>query len=169
MSYNAVAVASLVPPYAVTVLASSPEVWVWSGWWRLPQGALLAGGTGLLVAGARRYDLRQFLGLAPGGRGGIAAGGRLETAGILGVVRHPWYLAGLLLVWARDLRALDVLVSALLSCYLVVGAHLEERRLLRRFGEAYRGYRRRVPMLVPRPGGGRRRGGPPRSDAKGGA
>jgi len=156
--YNSVAAVTLAPVYLATLRAGSPEAWSWQGAWRLPQGALVAAGIGLLVAGARHYDLRQFLGLARGGRGGIAAGGGLETGGVLGLVRHPWYLAGLVLVWSRDLRRLDALVSVVLSVYLVAGALLEERRLVRSFGEAYRRYQRRVPMLLPLPRGGSRRG-----------
>jgi protein-S-isoprenylcysteine O-methyltransferase Ste14 len=158
--YNAGALLTLAPVYLATLQVSSAEAWAWRGAWRLPQAALVGAGLALFAAGARHYDLRQFLGLGDPGRGGIAPSGGLSTTGVLGVVRHPWYLAGLALVWARDLRRVDVLVSAVLSAYFFVGAVLEERRLLRSFGGAYREYRRRVPMLLPLRGlGGRGREG----------
>ena len=37
-----------------------------------------------------------------------------------------------------------------LTAYFIIGSILEERRLLARFGDAYREYQQRVPMLIPR-------------------
>ena len=39
--------------------------------------------------------------------------------------------------------------NIVLSLYLVIGAFLEERKLLREFGDAYRQYQNRVSMLLP--------------------
>jgi protein-S-isoprenylcysteine O-methyltransferase Ste14 len=36
-----------------------------------------------------------------------------------------------------------------LTLYVLVGARLEERDLVRDFGDEYRGYQNRVPMLLP--------------------
>jgi protein-S-isoprenylcysteine O-methyltransferase Ste14 len=53
-----------------------------------------------------------------------ARAGDLDTSGVLNIVRHPWYLATILLIWARNLDISTILVNALLTCYLIVGAHL---------------------------------------------
>jgi methanethiol S-methyltransferase len=37
-----------------------------------------------------------------------------------------------------------------LTAYLFIGAYFEERKLVREFGEAYRGYQQRTPMFFPR-------------------
>jgi len=65
-------------------------------------------------------------------------------------VRHPLYLCVLVLIWARpDVAADRLLFSVLFSVWIVVGTVLEERDLTSDFGDAYRDYRRRVPMLIP--------------------
>ena len=65
------------------------------------------------------------------------------------MVRHPWYLAGILLVWGRDLTLPSLVVNIVVTGYFVVGAHWEEKKLVREFGGAYVSYQREVPMLVP--------------------
>jgi protein-S-isoprenylcysteine O-methyltransferase Ste14 len=65
-------------------------------------------------------------------------------------VRHPLYSLFLVLLWAcPDVTAGRLLFNALFTAWLVVGTHLEERDLVRQFGEFYREYQRQVPMLVP--------------------
>ncbi|RMG57718.1 MAG: isoprenylcysteine carboxylmethyltransferase family protein, partial [Deltaproteobacteria bacterium] len=76
----------------------------------------------------------------------------LKRDGVLSLVRHPWYLGGLLFLWSRRLTEGTVVTNAVLSVYLVAGAHLEERKLLRAFGAEYERYREEVPMLIPRAG-----------------
>jgi protein-S-isoprenylcysteine O-methyltransferase Ste14 len=68
-------------------------------------------------------------------------------------VRHPLYSVFLVLLWAApDLTADRLLFNGLFSAWIVVGSVLEERDLVREFGDAYRDYQRRVPMLIPWPG-----------------
>jgi len=81
--------------------------------------------------------------------GGLATGGGIDSTGILGVVRHPWYTAVLLLRWARDLSVARLVVSGVLTVYVVVGMLLEERKLVHEFGNPYHAYQERVSMFVP--------------------
>jgi protein-S-isoprenylcysteine O-methyltransferase Ste14 len=65
-------------------------------------------------------------------------------------VRHPFYLSVLILIWSSpDLTADRLLFNVLWSAWIVVGTMWEERDLESDFGEPYRDYRRRVPMLIP--------------------
>ncbi len=84
-------------------------------------------------------------------RGRPAAATPLTIRGAYRWVRHPIYASFLLMVWASpELTADRLLFNILWSAWMVVGARLEERDLAADFGEAYRAYQRRVPMLLPR-------------------
>ena len=59
----------------------------------------------------------------------------------------------LVLLWAcPDVTADRLLLNGLFTGWIVVGSRLEERDLVREFGDAYRDYQRKVPMLLPWPG-----------------
>jgi protein-S-isoprenylcysteine O-methyltransferase Ste14 len=73
----------------------------------------------------------------------------LDTSGILGITRHPWYLATILFIWARQLDVSAILVNVILTLYLVVGTYLEEKKLIGEFGEKYLTYQKKVSMLIP--------------------
>lgn len=64
--------------------------------------------------------------------------------------RHPIYLFAIIILWACPVLTMDRLVFNILwSVWIVIGAYLEDRDLHREFGDQYREYSRRVPMLIP--------------------
>ncbi len=62
-------------------------------------------------------------------------------------VRHPLYFFSLGMIWSAPVVTADRLLFN--GAWIVVGTMLEERDLVRDFGDSYRGYRSRVPMLIP--------------------
>jgi len=65
-------------------------------------------------------------------------------------VRHPLYLSILVLFWCSPDVTLDrLLFNVLWTGWIWMGTRLEEVDLESDFGDAYRQYRRSVPMLIP--------------------
>lgn len=151
--FNGFSLATLAPVLIFTAVLRDQALFRWEGEWRLGQLGLIVVAGLLFYLGGRRYDLFQFIGLRQlrsGGQGsGLTASGGVDTGGVLGVVRHPWYAAGVVAVWARDLTLADLTANLIITCYMAIGSVLEERKLVREFGEEYRAYQRQVPMLVP--------------------
>ncbi len=151
--YNLIAVFTLVPIFLLWLSMPRVTFFAWTGLWRVLQGALLGAGLFFLLAGAKSYDALQFLGIrqvmAKSHKMGLSDSGGLHTEGILSVVRHPWYLAGILVLWARDLTSVSLIVNSIFTAYLIFGARLEEKKLVQEFGAAYVDYQKRVSMLFP--------------------
>jgi protein-S-isoprenylcysteine O-methyltransferase Ste14 len=65
-------------------------------------------------------------------------------------VRHPLYLFVLVMIWSCPDLTLDrLLFNILWTVWIYLGALLEERDLVEDFGETYRQYQSKVPMLIP--------------------
>lgn len=152
--YNGVALITLLPVGLVYLSSDATPLLVWPAW-LLPLQLIWWSLAAFLVwAGGRVYNMRVFSGLhqlagsnaQPAGNS-LSDTGELVTRGILRHSRHPWYLAGLLLLWCRDLETRDLATNLVLTAYLLGGIWLEERRLVQQFGEEYRQYREKVPML----------------------
>ena len=74
----------------------------------------------------------------------------LAVQGAYRWVRHPLYLAVLLMIWSYPALTADrLLFNVLWTLWIVIGTVLEERDLRSEFGDEYRDYQRKVPMLLP--------------------
>jgi protein-S-isoprenylcysteine O-methyltransferase Ste14 len=79
-----------------------------------------------------------------------ARSSRLAIRGPYRWVRHPLYLFVILMIWAYPQLTIDrLLFNVLWTAWIFVGSWLEEHDLVAEFGEQYRAYQRRVPMLIP--------------------
>jgi protein-S-isoprenylcysteine O-methyltransferase Ste14 len=75
--------------------------------------------------------------------------GDLKKSGLLGIVRHPMYLALIIYLWCQTFTIANIVVNTVLTIYIIIGTLLEEKKLVLEFGDAYIKYQSEVPMLVP--------------------
>lgn len=151
--FNVFSILTFVPIFLFASSLRTQSIVEWAGVLRIVQVLLIGTSALFFILGGRHYDAAQFLGLRQIKEGttgqGITESGALNTSGVLGMVRHPWYLATILLIWARQLDVSAMLVNVILTAYLIIGAYLEERKLVMEFGDEYRAYQKRVSMLFP--------------------
>jgi protein-S-isoprenylcysteine O-methyltransferase Ste14 len=117
-----------------------------AGWPFVLAAAMTAAGL-LFSVWARRY-----LGTNWSGRVTIKERHELITRGPYGLVRHPIYTGVLLAILGSviavgEWRAVFAMVLASLALWRKL--RLEERWMLRQFGDVYKTYCRRVPALIP--------------------
>jgi len=167
LAYNLFAGLSFLPVLALAALIPGRQLYLAP----LPWSALMILGQGLavvaLVAGFLQSDPAEFIGLRQAAGAVVsgqsngpltARGGELILSGLYRYVRHPLYTGGLLFIWLMPLMTSGVLAINLgLTIYILLGAYVEERKLLREFGEQYARYRAVTPMLVPFLKGNKRR------------
>jgi len=104
------------------------------------------------------WDLKEFVGLRQWerhrkGEGDVEGRNeRLFTGKAYGLVRHPLYLGCSLLLAFHPVQTRNsAATAAAVVAYFYAGTFFEERRMVRKFGESYREYRRRVPRFLPLP------------------
>ncbi len=159
--YNATSV--ITASIAIYFITRVPdrEIWVAPAWLTWPMRAVQIAG---LVFGARAFaylDTWEFLGIrqvwrylmrreVSGNLEGLTRE-KLVTNGVYGMVRHPMYLAGIVIVTFNPYITVDGLtITVLADLYFLFGVFIEERRFLKIFGGEYRRYMERVPRLIPK-------------------
>jgi protein-S-isoprenylcysteine O-methyltransferase Ste14 len=151
--YNVVSLVTLIPLVYYSHMLREVPIFRWEGSLRIVQVFLLAVSVYLFVAGGRHYSWARFLGISQikAGRTGrsLVDKDTFVVSGIHRIIRHPWYLGGILIVWAQDMSVSTILINMVISVYFIVGSFLEERKLVREFGKQYREYQQTVSMLFP--------------------
>jgi methanethiol S-methyltransferase len=102
-------------------------------------------GVMVIQSSFRQYSFKGFIGVSEETK-------TLKTDGVLQHVRHP-ILAGVILIVLGFFFFIPNLPT-LISCvcvliYVPIGIYLEEKKLVKLYGDAYREYQKKVPALVP--------------------
>jgi protein-S-isoprenylcysteine O-methyltransferase Ste14 len=155
--YNLISIVTLIAPVSVSlsVQRSETALFAWSGMFEMVRYLLIATALFLFVSGGKHYDIRYFLGISQvctRRTSHLLNDHNVFTvSGISAIIRHPWYLGGILMIWSlpEEFFTSTVITAAILSGYFLVGTILEERKLVKHFGETYRAYQQDVSMLFP--------------------
>lgn len=145
--YNQLAIGGLIMIFYFSLRISSPLWFVPSGEVRFAALALASWGVIMIRLCFKEYSIREFL----LGRGANKAE-KLKTTGLLRYVRHPMYAGTLLLLfgfWLYVPTTANLITVVMAGLYILIGIRLEERSLIREYGEEYLEYKKRVPMLIP--------------------
>jgi methanethiol S-methyltransferase len=153
LAYNMVSLVTFIPVEYYSVSIHGAPILRWEGPLAVFQWILIALAFLLFLSGLRHYNMAHFAGFSQirTRRTHITLSEHpsLDATGILGIVRHPWYVGAFLVIWAQDLCMSMVLNNIVLTAYLVVGTLLEERKLVAELGDQYRDYQRSVSMFFP--------------------
>ena len=131
-------------------------VFSWEGYSQIIQWILLLASFYLFWAGAKSYDIKQFLGLSQiknkNSSKTLSPDDEISISGIMGKVRHPWYVAGILFIWtiSSDIYMSSLATNIIFTTYLILGAFIEEKKLIAVYGDQYRRYQKNVAMFFPR-------------------
>ncbi len=93
------------------------------------------------------FGLRQVVNLL---RGKEHRDPSFYTPALYKFTRHPLYVGFILAFWAAPTMTTGrLLFAAATTAHILFAIQLEERDLIHAFGDKYREYKKRVPMLVP--------------------
>ncbi|MBW1901753.1 MAG: hypothetical protein JRJ20_08965 [Deltaproteobacteria bacterium] len=153
--YNFVALGTLVPLFLYTRAIAGQVLFCWEGNLLISRVIFLVICALLAIFGGRHYDVLQLIGIRQIKTGmsynTLSKVGEPDTTGILGLTRHPWYLASIILLWSvfQEIYVSILIMNIILTGYIVVGTVLEEKKLIAEYGDAYRRYQESVSMLIP--------------------
>ena len=149
--YNLFAVSTLIPVVLYEASLRSQPIFSWDGLFGIIRFIMLTTAFLLFVLGAMKFDMLHFFGIRQIQSGNsysaLSKTNDIDTSGILGLMRHPWYSATILLVWAgsTQLYISSFIVNIILTAYIIIGTVLEERKLIVEYGDKYRDYMKKVP------------------------
>jgi len=148
--YNLIASLTFFPILAVLAWLPDRTLYVIPFPWWLITGFIQLLAVGVMFLALVQSGLMSFLGLDAFLDTSSPVNQKLVVSGLYAWVRHPIYTAGLVFLWLTPILTHNLLALNIgLTLYLLIGAWLEERKMVAEFGEAYRQYQQRVPMLVP--------------------
>lgn len=134
-------------PIPITIWAVE-GAWMWTAYAICALGVALVLTSTFLIDHFELFGLRQIWSASTNRQ---MPKPKFVTPSLYRFVRHPMQLGMILLVFGTPVLTVGHLIfAALMTLYILIGLWFEERSLEREFGDAYRAYRRHVPMLIPR-------------------
>ena len=135
------------------ILFQGQEIYTRPDWLWWCQGVLHGMGWIVMFWALREYDLGKLAGFKQIREHfqGIMAHDEepLHFNGFHRWMRHPLYMAGMMILWGRVTSGFDLATAICASVYLWIGSIYEERHLIRLYGDHYATYKSRVPAFFP--------------------
>ncbi len=150
--YNLLAIVLFTAIFIYYFFIEKTALWSPNSLLPYPGGLLVLTGLIWVIKALKGYNMGEFLGLEQLKTGAAPQHETLIISGLNAQVRHPLYFGTLLIAWGVFfIFPTDAMLvfGVLTTLYLIIGARLEERKLERQFGEAYRKYKAVVPGIVP--------------------
>ena len=120
----------------------------WALWGLFGLGWALVLLATFMISHAHLFGLKQVYEHA---RGEELSAPDFQIRGLYRYVRHPLNLGFIIAFWATPHMTVGHLIFAVATTgYILIATVLEERDLVGAFGEKYRRYQKRVPMIMPR-------------------
>jgi protein-S-isoprenylcysteine O-methyltransferase Ste14 len=140
--YNFIAILMTAIPFVV--LAAYPAIPLWQDptWLQSIRFVLGIGVVLAFIHTLKFYSVAGFIGLT-------ADTWPLTFSPWHCWIRHPWYFLSLIFVWSQAMTDTWLISTMCITLYLVVGSHIEEKRILVLHPGSYAQYLRIVPGLIP--------------------
>jgi protein-S-isoprenylcysteine O-methyltransferase Ste14 len=150
--YNLIAIATSLLIFILPLTLPDRLIYIISFPWVLITLFIQVASLILLLIGLYQTGAGTFFGISQlFGKSASLLPGVLITNGLYRYVRHPLYTAGLLFIWLSPILTVNLIgFFFAITVYVIIGALLEERRLLQEHGEKYRQYLKVTPFLIPR-------------------
>ncbi len=148
--YNIFSLITLLPVLLYWQSFDAGMVYEWNGWLLIVKYVLWGIASVYIIGGIWSYDLAEFMGIKQLDQSETDSSTEsFSYRGIHRWVRHPWYAAVILLVWAKDMDYADLVTAVILTNHVMVGTYLEEKKMVAAFGQSYLNYRKEVPAYFP--------------------
>ena len=147
LSYNLASFAMFV--WVMAAYRTSPVLYFAPGIWSLVMYTAQIIVAAVIFLCVRQTGAGDFLGTSQFGTASIPPQ-HLVTSGCYARMRHPLYFySSLFMILNPVMTAQWFLLTIFSVVYFIIGGLIEERRLLKTFGDEYRMYQQRVPFMIP--------------------
>ena len=150
--FNLVSTVLLLPIVYEYYILPSEVVFTTTLVYQIAGSLLSVAGVYIVVDGFKNYRTDEFIGTYQIKNHHDFHPSKLSRDGWNGIVRHPLYLGGILLIIGLFIIIPTIklgLTAILVIVYLYIGTIWEEEKLKSEFGSDYEAYKREVSMLIP--------------------
>ena len=151
LAYNIFAFISLLPVLALAIILPDGPIFSIPFPWDIPLILLQLAGAAFSFFASLETGLGTLAGLTQLTKGAEDNGaGHLVTGGLYRYVRHPIYTGAVIFLWATpELTWNGLALRLAFTLYFIFGGMVEEKKLVEEYGDEYRSYRMKTPMIIP--------------------